>query len=68
MIRFLAAIAVFKIIVAAVSLVAAQAGAQTPDTPRPAFDLTGAEVEAAGRACFGPTGRPVVCRRPVVLR
>lgn len=55
-------------LIAATVLSASLAAAEAPDTPRPAFDLTGAEADSAERACFGPTGRLVPCRRGAPLR
>jgi hypothetical protein len=46
----------------------APATAQGFDGPRAPFALTGEMPEAAERACFGPTGRLMPCRRTAPLR
>jgi hypothetical protein len=69
MIRLFVAVALFNAVVLAAALAGAQiAAAQGFEGPRPAFDLTGAEVDSVARACFGPTGRPFPCRRTPPLR
>ena len=55
-------------LIAACVLSGSMALAQATDTPRPVFDLTGAQIDSAERACVGPTGRLVPCRRGGLLR
>ena len=63
MIRFVLFAAPLLAATLAATLAAPLAAAEAPAPLRPAVDLTGVEPEVQGRACFGPGGRIVPCRR-----
>ena len=59
---------IFLAVVKLASLAAGQASAFVEGGPRPASPLAEVAAEATERACFGPGGRLVPCRRVAPLR